>query len=196
MTKICRGSLAYMASLGSPRIDSGATAVSISVTMVVAGPSHGAQSVTSQRRRMECSMSAGRGLCMPTSISGRRRRYWPSWCRILLEAVTAVSHGKMSPAGGGPTRLGAGARRLTAWPLCHSDGRPKRSRRRGLSAATEPQCSARNCQHQSCTVRPHASCHNTFTTRPPTQKKESTKAQRHETYTHWRRGVVVSGVRR
>ena len=181
-----------MASLGSPRIDSGATAVSISVTMVVAGPSHGAQSVTSQRRRMECSMSAGRGLCMPTSISGRRRRYWPSWCRILLEAVTAVSHGKMSPAGGGPTRLGAGARRLTAWPLCHSDGRPKPSRgdadyRRRQSRSAQPGTASINL---APSVRPHASCHNTFTTRPHAEKRkhESAETRNIHTLAAWRSG--------
>ena len=186
MTKVCRGSLAYMASLGSPRIDSGATAVSISVTTVVAGPSHGAQSVTSQRRRMECSMSAGRGLCMPTSISGRRRRYWPLWCRILLEAVTAVNHGKMSPAGGGPTRLGVGARRLTAWPLCHSDGRPKRSRgdadyRRRQSRSAQPGTASINL---APSVRPHASCHNTFTTRPPPRRKKKARKRRDTKHTH------------
>ena len=192
MTKVCRGSLAYMASLGSPRIDSGATAVSISVTMVVAGPSHGAQSVTSQRRRMECSMSAGRGLCMPTSISGRRRRYWPLWCRILLEAVTAVNHGKMSPAGGGPTRLGAGARRLTAWPLCHSDGRPKRSRgdavyRRRQSRSAQPGTASINLAPPSVHMRlviihllhaPHAE----------KRKHESAETRNIHTLAAWRSG--------
>ena len=57
-----------MASLGSPRIDSGATAVSISVTMVVAGPSHGAVShVTAAENGMQYVGRAVASACLLVS---------------------------------------------------------------------------------------------------------------------------------